>query len=504
MRKTMTIGAMSLVICLLGFSARVLGQDSELFKLLFAEPTKKTADLKRLNADLLAPTSFGEATALYNRALEDFRKGREATEVRKRLNEMNENLKKVDLALWNGKTIFKDALKAREDALNARASEVTAADFNKAEETLKDAGEAVEIGDTNKARQKAGDAVNRYRDSELNAIKISVIGPARDAVNAALKNKADEMAPKTYANAKSLLTLAEETLNSNRYAVAEATEKAEKAGYEARHAMQITRYLKEKKRTPEEIALFYEDAMASVGKELGFSAAFDTVLQKPTQNMISAIKSLKEERVSLLKDIKERDQSYNQAEQKYQQAEQNYQKQISTLLAKAENQKQAFEEKAAGLQGELLVKQRELEAKQKREAKIVKVREMFDASEASVVLDGNRLIVRLLGLSFPSGKSVIQPEYFGLLAKVERALREYPNSKVYVEGHTDNVGDERYNERLSAQRAEAVQTYLVANNATARELLEAVGYGESRPVANNETSEGRSQNRRIDVVIDME
>ncbi len=497
MHKSIKNRILGIVIFLLGFFTVALSQESELYKLLFAEPTKKITDLKRQNADLMAPTSFSEATTLYNKALEDFRKGREAAEVRKRLNEMNEALKKVDLALWNGKAIFKETLKAREDALNARASEVTGAEFNKAEETFKDAGEAVEIGDTNKARQKANDAVNRYRDSELNAIKLSVIGPVRDAINAAAKNKADELAPKTFANAKSLLTLAEETLNSNRYAVAEATEKAEKAGYEARHAVQLTRYLKEKKRTPEEIALYYEESMAAIGKELGFAAAFDTVLQKPTQNMISAIKSLKDERTSLLKDIKERDLNFNQAEQ-------NYQKQINTLLAKAENQKQAFQEKEADLQGELLQKQRELEAKQKREAKIAKVREMFNASEASVVLDGTRLIIRMLGLSFPSGKSIIQPDYFGLLSKVERALREYPNSKVIIEGHTDNIGDERYNERLSAQRAEAVQTYLVANNAAPRELLEAVGYGESKPVANNETAEGRSQNRRIDVVIAME
>ena len=320
----------------------------------------------------------------------------------------------------------------------------------------------------------------------------------------ALKMEADKQAPKTFATAKSLLTLAEETLNSNRHAVAEATEKAEKATYEARHALHITRYLKEKKRSSEDIILQYEDALTAVAKELSFVATFDTVLSRPTQNMVSAIKSLKEERASLLKDLRDLHAESDRNQQSYLKQEAALKKQITALTEKAENQKLAFEQKEAGLQGELLAKQKELEEKQRREARIVKVRDMFNANEASVLLDGQHLIVRLIGLTFPVGKSVIQPEYFGLLAKVERAMREYPDSRVIIEGHTDNVGDERYNERLSSQRAESVRSYFVANAAAAAENIEAIGYGESRPIANNETSEGRMQNRRIDVVIIME
>lgn len=492
------------VVSILCMAFSLPAQNTELFKLLFTEPDKKVTELKKQNADLLSPNFFEQVSQLYGKALDDFRKGKEAPEVRKRLNEMNELVKKTELTLWNGQTLFKEVLKAREDALNARAPEVALEEFNKSELTLKEAGTALENGDSNKARQKALEAANRYRDSELTAIKISVIGPARDALAQALKLEADKQAAKTFATAKSLLTLAEETLNSNRRAVAEAAEKAEKATYEARHAAQLTRVLKEKKRTSEELMLLYEDALSSVAKELGFSASFDTVLSRPTQNMVSAIRSLKEERISLLKDIKELHEDAERKQQAQQKQEEIYKKQISVLMEKAENQKLAFQEKEAGLQGELLAKQKQLEEKQRREARIVKIRDMFNASEASVLLDGQHLILRLIGLTFPVGKSVIQPEYFGLLTKVERAMREYPDGKVIVEGHTDNVGDERYNERLSSQRAESVRSYLLANAAAPAENIEAIGYGESRPIANNETSEGRMQNRRIDIVIIME
>ena len=73
--------------------------------------------------------------------------------------------------------------------------------------------------------------------------------------------------------------------------------------------------------------------------------------------------------------------------------------------------------------------------------------------------------------------------------------------KIIVEGHTDNIGNDAYNLNLSAERARAVQQYLIANMNLAEERTQALGYGEERPIANNETEEGRMQNRRIDVVI---
>jgi len=124
--------------------------------------------------------------------------------------------------------------------------------------------------------------------------------------------------------------------------------------------------------------------------------------------------------------------------------------------------------------------------------------------EAKVLLEGNHLIIRLQSLSFPVGKAVIQPGYFGLLSRVQRAIREYPEAKIVIEGHTDSSGDERYNESLSSKRAEAVRLYILSNMVLAEDQIDAVGYGESRPVASNDTEEGRAQNRRIDVILTIE
>jgi len=72
--------------------------------------------------------------------------------------------------------------------------------------------------------------------------------------------------------------------------------------------------------------------------------------------------------------------------------------------------------------------------------------------------------------------------------------------RIAVEGHTDNVGTDLYNEKLSVRRAEAVFRYLV-NHGIAPERMEVIGYGESRPVTENDSESGRAQNRRVELRV---
>ena len=81
-------------------------------------------------------------------------------------------------------------------------------------------------------------------------------------------------------------------------------------------------------------------------------------------------------------------------------------------------------------------------------------------------------------------------------------LNKYPDTQVQIEGHTDNVGTELDNLQLSQQRAQSAVDYLVREHGIARDRLNAIGYGETRPVANNDTEAGKQANRRINAVID--
>ena len=80
-------------------------------------------------------------------------------------------------------------------------------------------------------------------------------------------------------------------------------------------------------------------------------------------------------------------------------------------------------------------------------------------------------------------------------------IRRYPESAVRIEGNTDGIGTEEYNQRLSERRADAVREYILNKGVIDESRITAVGYGKSNPVASNDTEEGRAENRRVDVLI---
>ena len=99
---------------------------------------------------------------------------------------------------------------------------------------------------------------------------------------------------------------------------------------------------------------------------------------------------------------------------------------------------------------------------------------------------------------FDTGKSSIKAESTGVMVDIITILKEYPNSKFTVEGHTDSVGSEKLNQSLSESRALSVKEFLV-DKGIEEFRLSAVGYGESKPIATNNTRAGRAQNRRVEI-----
>jgi OOP family OmpA-OmpF porin len=100
-------------------------------------------------------------------------------------------------------------------------------------------------------------------------------------------------------------------------------------------------------------------------------------------------------------------------------------------------------------------------------------------------------------LKFDFNKAEIKPQYYSLLDKAVHVLEINPTLKIAIHGHTDSVGPEAYNQKLSERRAMAVKDYLVSHGIAA-DRLTAVGMGEADPIASNETKEGRAQNRRVE------
>jgi len=119
------------------------------------------------------------------------------------------------------------------------------------------------------------------------------------------------------------------------------------------------------------------------------------------------------------------------------------------------------------------------------------------ASELLEKIDADGFIA--LYITFETGKATIAPESEVLIDQVAAALKTAPTLNLEVAGHTDNVGTAASNQTLSEQRAEAVRNALVARGVDAARLT-AKGYGQTSPVADNRTEEGRAQNRRVELV----
>lgn len=120
-------------------------------------------------------------------------------------------------------------------------------------------------------------------------------------------------------------------------------------------------------------------------------------------------------------------------------------------------------------------------------AKVVRVEEGIDVTFDS-------------GILFGFDKSDLNGNAKENIAKLARILNEYPDTRLTIQGHTDSKGDDNYNRQLSARRADAVRDYLVANGVKGGRLS-TTAYGETAPIASNETEAGRAQNRRVEVVI---
>jgi outer membrane protein OmpA-like peptidoglycan-associated protein len=121
---------------------------------------------------------------------------------------------------------------------------------------------------------------------------------------------------------------------------------------------------------------------------------------------------------------------------------------------------------------------------------------------ASVKQDARGMVITLSGsVLFASGKSALLPSAQAKLGEVARALGEQAkDGTMVVEGHTDSQGSDSYNQKLSLERAQSVRDYL-ASHGVAGDRLRAEGLGESRPIADNKTAEGRANNRRVEIVV---
>lgn len=450
--------------------------------LLFKETNATMQAAKRAQADVLAPKNFGEAMKHYQEAEADLKKGKSLDDIRKNLRESSAYFQKAIDATKLAEVTFPNSMKARKDAQNTESARFSAKLWTEAEKKFNEGAGKLEDGDVNDARKKAGEAEKLYRQAELDAIKANYLDETRELLKQADRLDVKDRAPKTLKLAQELVKQAEKELTENRYDTDVARGLAQRAKYEAKHAIYLAntiKQMKDKDQSWEDLMLASEMPLRRIAEKTNQTASFDTGYDKATGEIVAYVTTYQDSVSALSLDL-----AWTQQESELQQAR----------VAELEQQlgSQAKERSSLAQQIANQAKTREVFAGVERS---------FGREEARVLREDNDVIIRLVGLNFPSAAATVEQQSFGLLTKVRDAINSFPECTVSVLGYTDSYGSDEKNLLLSNERAEAVKQYLLANTKLDASRIEAIGYGESKPIASNETRDGRAANRRVEVVI---
>ena len=427
---------------------------------LFQGTDALMAAARDADAALLAPQNFEAAEVSYRKAKDQDGKGR-ADRAGRELEKTNALLNKALEVSRLGKVSFANTLKLRNLAMEAEALTYEPEMWQRAEDQFETAARALESGNVNSANDKSGRAASYFAEAELAAIKTAIVGKARQLIAAADDNRVSRQAPDMLNKAKDLVSRAEASLDKQRYSTEGPIALAAEAEYEARHADYLAsqiRRLEGKDITAEQLLLEWEQPIKSVAAALDVTTDLSAGFAKSAAASTAMAENLTEQNIAMSARVAE------------------------------------LEQKLGG--NEAIVAE-----SQRLNRQLAEVESLFGLNQARVVREGNDLVLRLVGLSFPSGQSVIETQYYSLLRNVQRAISVFPDATIAIEGHTDSVGSDAINMKLSQDRANSVREYLIANLGLPESRVEAFGYGKSRPIASNDSVEGRAQNRRIDVVI---
>jgi outer membrane protein OmpA-like peptidoglycan-associated protein len=131
-----------------------------------------------------------------------------------------------------------------------------------------------------------------------------------------------------------------------------------------------------------------------------------------------------------------------------------------------------------------------------------KLREELQGTGVSVTKIGDNIVLNMPGnVTFATDRSEVQASFYPVLNSVAKVLKEYEKTLVHVTGHTDSTGSYQYNLDLSQKRADSVSSYLAAQGVQ-QFRLQTRGFGPDKPIAGNDTPDGRQQNRRVEIVLE--
>jgi outer membrane protein OmpA-like peptidoglycan-associated protein len=420
---------------------------------------------------VLAPTWFVRANSSLNAAKKGLEEGDQLSKILDDIATGRAQLVRAEDIARVSKTTLPNAIKARNLARDAGATTL-GKEYTDAEERFLNLTRAIENNDLNYAQRNQARVAEGFRDLELRAIKVRTIGEVRRLIQEAQDKDMQKIAPQSFSAAEKKLADADAFITQNPYQKEKMLRLATEALFMARR-LHVIAEQSEKFDTmePEQITLWAEGFNYQASESLGAPDMRNQPFDKQRENILATISAQRGDINFMIENTK------------------NLQQRITSLEGKTLEEHQERER---------------LLADKRFNEKLSSIQNHFKPHEAEVYKKQNQVIIRLKTMRFPVGQSVIMPDNYDLLSKVQRAIRTFGEPDVIIGGHTDSTGSEEINEHLSQQRANAVRQYLVANETLPYEKIIAVGYGSMRPIASNATESGRATNRRIDVIITPE
>lgn len=276
-----------------------------------------------------------------------------------------------------------------------------------------------------------------YSKLEYEALKTKHLGRAKALIDNAEKNQASTYAPKTLNSAKTKYKDAETAISNNRTDEAAIRAAVMEANQEAEKLVRVTQTAR-------------------------------------------AARGLSSEEIAL--DIESKKEAISEAEMT------------------SEERAQAIAEKNEQLAG-VMSENQEYRRRVEFDQALARAQTMFKPNEADVYRQGDKILIRLKSANFVSGRSEVGQNAYPVLGKVKELISGVGAEDILIEGHTDITGSKEVNMKLSKERAESVAAYLKNNTEVSPELIKTEGFGFDKPLAPNNTKQGRAQNRRVDIIV---
>ena len=377
---------------------------------------------------------------------------------------------------------FPEITNAREKAIDAQAQIHASESLQRADQGLSTLRRAQVSSDPDDRQLFVNQTVENYLNVELQAIIQNNLGTAISLLNRARSSGVQILSEATLSSGEELLNQARQTITENRYQLDGAIRLRELAIIEISKAINIARQIQDFRSrglSEEELLLELSNPLVNIAEDLGIEYDYLRTAEEVSLQIRELISAT----------IENNDESVIISERQREQ------------LNALENEIRLLNEEMQEGIDERNNLIRELEALNAVNRTFDQLELIFNPDEATIIRENNDLVIRLMGISFDSGSSNISQTDNPVFQKIAQAINLFPNAIVLIEGHTDSTGNYDSNLQLSQLRAEAVQLLLENDFSISSYQMTSIGYGEIRPIANNETSLGREQNRRIEVRI---